>query len=441
MNSKYNCEKCNYLTNKLSSYKKHLVTKKHTGEERKIPIKKVGCNNNENKQFTCKYCNNVYSDKSNKSKHYGICKQKQKYEKNKLCKQMERENALEENKKLHNHINKLEADKQKLEADKQKLEADKQKLEEEKKVIESDKQEAYNDYISVLKTVGPKNIQNNSFTVKNTQYILNNYKHAHNLEDLLEPALTEEEIERMQKRGPIYACVRLLDDRCISNVELSERPFHCVDTSRSKYIVFTENEWRIDERGQKILNQVYPIIRPVFPMQKDGVYIPDNINGLIEMENNPSKILKYIEEPSSHSANVINDKKKSKKKSKGQSNDSDGYLHYVIYTDSADATDSADTEDEPVTDTEDEPITDTEDEPITDSADTADTADTEDEPITDSADTEDESVTDTIDSDNSDTTDELMLNRCDEILGKTKRKNKRVNQKYKQLVNKKINPN
>ena len=35
MESKYNCEKCQYKCNYLSEWNEHLETKKHTGEKRK----------------------------------------------------------------------------------------------------------------------------------------------------------------------------------------------------------------------------------------------------------------------------------------------------------------------------------------------------------------------------------------------------------------------
>lgn len=294
MSYRYSCEKCEYYTNKTSNYKHHLIStkhvKQHNVENMDVILKE--------KQFRCEYCKNVYANKANKSNHYGVCKQKRKYEKEKLRKKMDQENALEDKKELQKRIKKLEADKEKLETEKRELEA-------EKKLLETDKKEVYDDYITVLKNMGPKTINNNnSFTVKNTHYILNHYNNARNLEDVLEPPLTEEEIERIQKHDPTYGCITLLDNRCIADIELSERPFHCVDTSRSKYVVFTDNQWQIDERGQKILRQVYPKVRPMFPMEEDGVYITENIKGLIEMESNPSRILKFIDESSSHSANL-----------------------------------------------------------------------------------------------------------------------------------------
>ena len=41
MESKYNCEKCQYKCNYLSEWNEHLETKKHTGEKRKCRNDKV----------------------------------------------------------------------------------------------------------------------------------------------------------------------------------------------------------------------------------------------------------------------------------------------------------------------------------------------------------------------------------------------------------------
>jgi len=55
MESKYVCEKCNFNSNYLSHWNEHLVSKKHTGEKRKVRSDKV-------LEEECKFC----SYKSNK---------------------------------------------------------------------------------------------------------------------------------------------------------------------------------------------------------------------------------------------------------------------------------------------------------------------------------------------------------------------------------------
>ena len=49
MELKYNCEKCQYNCNYISQWNEHLVTKKHTGEKRKVRSDKI-------LEEQCKFC-------------------------------------------------------------------------------------------------------------------------------------------------------------------------------------------------------------------------------------------------------------------------------------------------------------------------------------------------------------------------------------------------
>ena len=62
---KYNCEKCNYNTNKKQDYDKHLLTKKHLD---------ANLNNVEN-VFICNICNKTYLYQSGLCKHKKKCKE------------------------------------------------------------------------------------------------------------------------------------------------------------------------------------------------------------------------------------------------------------------------------------------------------------------------------------------------------------------------------
>ena len=66
--TKFICEKCDYNTSKLSSYKKHLTTAKHLGKhmETKKLLKVAEINN-------CEYCNKSYHNRSSLWKHKQKC--------------------------------------------------------------------------------------------------------------------------------------------------------------------------------------------------------------------------------------------------------------------------------------------------------------------------------------------------------------------------------
>ena len=78
MNNKYNCEYCNYTTDKLFCYKRHIKTKKHILNESMIKV-----NSHDNRQkskndykkvpFKCDACGHNYTNKSNLSRHKKSC--------------------------------------------------------------------------------------------------------------------------------------------------------------------------------------------------------------------------------------------------------------------------------------------------------------------------------------------------------------------------------
>ena len=63
MDSKYNCEKCNYTCNYLSEWNQHLICKKHTGEKRKMRSDKI-------LEEVCKFCDYNPSKTTNMKLHY-----------------------------------------------------------------------------------------------------------------------------------------------------------------------------------------------------------------------------------------------------------------------------------------------------------------------------------------------------------------------------------
>ncbi|MCH8171261.1 MAG: hypothetical protein IIB07_09080 [Bacteroidetes bacterium] len=135
-----------------------------------------------------------------------------------------------------------------------------------------------------------KNITNNTI---NMYYVLNNYKDAHNLEQLMNPPLTEQEIEYTRKHGATEGCYKLLTSRCVDNVQLEKRPFHCVDGSRNKYLLYTKNEWSIDLKGDKILNEVYPKVKGIFNIETHRGDTMEQLNETIKNIDQIRELGKY----------------------------------------------------------------------------------------------------------------------------------------------------
>ena len=78
---KYNCESCNYAIDRLSSWNKHIKTKKHL-QKNSAPLKdpirshkilKDQENFIKSQLYSCKYCNKSYNRSNNRSKHEKKC--------------------------------------------------------------------------------------------------------------------------------------------------------------------------------------------------------------------------------------------------------------------------------------------------------------------------------------------------------------------------------
>ena len=140
---------------------------------------------------------------------------------------------------------------------------------------------------------------NNQTTINNNLnmfHIVNNYKDAYNLEDLMNSPLTDNEMDFIIKNGATAGCFELLKTRCIDNIELPKRPFHCVDMSRSKYMLRSNDTWNVDLKGEKILKQTCPKIRSVYPTDdlSDMVTYGKNMAQLLDMEYKSKKIIGYL---------------------------------------------------------------------------------------------------------------------------------------------------
>ena len=99
-------------------------------------------------------------------------------------------------------------------------------------------------------------------------FIIQHYLEARNYEELMDPPLTDKEEGYVMKYGGVEGCCQIFDDRCIKNLKLEERPFHCVDDSRNKYMLRTGDEWVIDKKAEKIMEAIYPrILRLCVPKE------------------------------------------------------------------------------------------------------------------------------------------------------------------------------
>ena len=64
--------------------------------------------------------------------------------------------------------------------------------------------------------------------------------------------------------GADYAAEEMIETRCITNFTAEERPIHCVDSSRDKYVVRKDNSWVVDNNGEMIVEKTFPMLKEVF---------------------------------------------------------------------------------------------------------------------------------------------------------------------------------
>jgi len=250
----HRCECCNYETDRLSNYKKHLTSKKHKKNEQnytpkngEITPKNGGTTpKNGGTGFKCSYCKKQFKYKNHKARHLRSCKVK-------VQKELEEKNKLLE-KRLK--IERTEREKEKLE-----------RLRYEQKTIEMEAEKneilnRFNEYLMKLWDERTKpqivNIQNNNTINIDTLtigYVRKHFNDAHNYEDLMNPTLSNNEIQLIEQ-SPINGCYELIKGRCIDNIELEKRPIHLVDHSRKKYVVRKDGKWITDIKGELILKEM-----------------------------------------------------------------------------------------------------------------------------------------------------------------------------------------
>ena len=266
----YHCDLCNYVTIRLSSHRKHQNTKKHQERATFEPSQKGGkkeVKRRVNMKDNCCYCNKKLS-KKNIYRHYKVCKKKKQQEeiKDKLIEQLleEREQLLKDKNNDRKALTKLEETNEKL--------------------------------VSMAKNMSE---QPNETTINqyNMFYIIKNFTDAQNIEDVMKEPLNDQEKKYILNNGALRGCSKLIKDRCITNLDLRNRPFHCLDMSRNKFLLRTNDNWDVDNKGDKILENAYPMIRPLFNIDED-VALEDRIRNtkqILDMEmNGRKKIVKEL---------------------------------------------------------------------------------------------------------------------------------------------------
>lgn len=281
----FECSFCGYKTTKKSSFNNHLLSKKHQrncskndsrnlqnsrGTENVPSGTEIVPKGTENVPNVCEYCGKVLSYKKTLSRHKKTCKFK---------------DVVIEKKQLETTF---ESDKNDLT---EKLEEQQEMLQKQNKKLEKFK-EMKDDYMKLLKQIAQSKVKGNTM---NMYYIINHFNDAYNFEDLMKPELTDKEKKKLDELEPLSGSIYVIENRCITDMDVKKRPIHCLDTARDKYLLRTNNAWVVDHKAKKIFSKVSSHIYKHYLLDpQDPKYTIDEIlknqQQLIRMEGKSSQI-------------------------------------------------------------------------------------------------------------------------------------------------------
>jgi hypothetical protein len=148
----------------------------------------------------------------------------------------------------------------------------------------------------LLDNLNRKSLNSNKF---NSAFVISKLKNAHNFEDLMAPALTDEEKEFLLEDSAESGCYKLLRSRCVDGIEIDKRPIHLVDPARKKYLIFTNNEWKRSIGGDEIVEGVLNKVKGYWManiLEDSNEVMEQKAMRMMECINASNKILSFINE-------------------------------------------------------------------------------------------------------------------------------------------------
>ena len=240
---KYNCEKCNYTTQRKSQYDRHILTSKHIRihENTENSSKKV-------KVYECERCNNQYKFHSGLWKHKKTCNYIHNNNVNEI------QNDIQYDEVQHPVVDPTSEASTVLRLLKQndefkKLMTEQYNVMTERLVeLQQKNQELNQQLIAALKdgngTIINHNTNNNHF---NLNFFLNDTcKDAMNITDFLQNLDVQlEEIEYIGNHGYVNGMTKMIMDR-LKGMDITKRPIHCTDIKRETMYIKDNDEWSKD---------------------------------------------------------------------------------------------------------------------------------------------------------------------------------------------------
>jgi hypothetical protein len=236
--NKFVCEKCDYNTSKLSSYKKHLTTAKHLGKQKETEkLLKVANTHN------CEYCNKTYHNRSSLWKH----KQKCVYQYREAVNNGSEHNiSLEVVEKEETHTALFELIKQNQEFKELLVEQQKENQGLQKQLLEA---------VKDVKHVTNNTVNsNNKF---NLNFFLNEQcKDAMNISEFLENMqLDMEDLLETGRLGYVNGISRIFINK-LRELDTYKRPLHCTDLKRETLYIRDNDVWEKEENSKETLRKL-----------------------------------------------------------------------------------------------------------------------------------------------------------------------------------------
>ena len=264
MNTFY-CSICKYETTHKGAFKRHCNTNRHHEKEKNHITNSQNhitnsqnhitnsqnhimnsqnhitkCDNSECNYYKCDYCNVFFKRIDNYTKHLTKCCKRL------LSKIQEKDKIIKDN---ENTINQLKEEYQ------EDINTLQDELNNSLKEIQELKLKVKDTEINYLKKSNMINSNNNSNNTSNnniTQFIINNYPNAPNIE-------VPDKIENMDNyiyRDTDIGVSKLINNLYCKDKKPEERSIWCVDLSRNKYLMRMDNLWQVDLNGVKFCSNI-----------------------------------------------------------------------------------------------------------------------------------------------------------------------------------------
>ena len=263
VNSKFFCSKCDYYTNKTSSYNKHLTTRKHA---------EAANTNVATDTFECNICNKVYKSR------VGLWKHK------KVCKETTDTPSIPNNMStiIDNPTIVIELLKQNQEF--------KDLILEERREFQKIITDQSAKMMELAGNMGGNNHHNTTTTNSHNKFNLNVFlneqcKDAMTLKDFVKNIeISMEEFIETGEHGFVDGLSQVLIQR-INDMDIHDRPFHCTDLKRETVYIKDAEKWEKDENKEKLRKAVKGVayknerMRPVWYAETPNADVLGSENG------------------------------------------------------------------------------------------------------------------------------------------------------------------